>query len=161
MCEKLIKDVMSSPAICCNSNSKIKEVIEIFKKNDIGFIPVLKNNFFIGVVTDRDILIRGTGKHNLNSPIEKVMTSGTLHFTHPNAKLKEAAKIMADYKVRRLVVLDDGKVVGVVTSKNLLKDSDSLKYIISTYQKNPTLPNYQMYSNSNPHDCIKTSDFPL
>ena len=142
MNKKLIKDVMSSPVIYCNPKSKIKDVIEIFKKNNIGFVPIIENNFLIGVLTDRDILMRGVGKYNLNSPVEKIMTSGTIHFTHPNALLTEAAKIMADYKVRRIVVVDDGKAVGVVTLKNLFNDNASLKYIIDTYQKNPTLPDY-------------------
>ena len=161
MNNKLLKNYMTSPAITCENVTTINEVINIFVNKNIGFIPITKNNFLIGVVTDRDILIRAINKHDLNSPIETIMSAGEIHYVHPNSSIHEAGEIMADHKVRRLVVLDDGKPVGVLTSKNILHEPELFKYIVQTYQKSNTLPQYEIYSNSNPHDSVKTSDYPL
>lgn len=158
---RYVKELMSNPAITCDYSTSIKNVIEIMKENNIGFIPITKSNIIIGVATDRDILIRGIGIYKLNSKISKVMTAGDIHFVSPETPLEDAAKIMADYKIRRLVVLNDGKVVGVITTKNMLKEPSLTHYIAQTYLSKENLNNYSMYVNSNPHDSIKASDYPL
>ena len=157
----LVEDIMTTPAVNCESNKSIKEAIELLTKHNIGFLPITKNNVIIGVVTDRDILIRTTENHTLNESIESIMTSGEIHFVHPKSPIKEAAEIMADHKIRRLVVSNDGKVLGVLTTKHLLPYPELYNYIINTYSNNPTLPHYEIYSNSNPHDSVKAADFPL
>lgn len=161
MKNKLVKDLMTSPAVTCDSSTTIKKAIEILKTNNIGFLPVTKSDTIIGVVTDRDILIRGIGTYKLNSKINKVMTSGEIHFVNTDTPIYSAAQLMGKYKIRRLVVLNDGKVVGVLTTKNLLQEPSLYKYIVQTYHENPTLPEYSMYINSNPHDSIKADDFRL
>ena len=161
MKNKLVEDVMTSPAITCESTTIIKDAIDILVKENIGFLPITKNNILVGVATDRDILVRTAKTHQLDIPIENIMSGGELHFTHPKTPLEEAAKVMADHKIRRLVVLDDGKVSGVLTTKHLLNFPELYNYVISTYTKSSTLPHYQIYANSNPHDSVKTADFPL
>ena len=156
-----VKDVMTSPAISCENTSTIKEVISLMKKHNIGFVPITKQNILVGVVTDRDIVIRGVGIYKLNTKIEKIMTNGELHFVSPTTRLNKAAKIMAETKTRRLVVLNDGKVHGVITTKNMLNEPSLLPYLTETYLSNDVLPQYSLYTNSNPHDSIKTSDYPL
>ena len=89
------------------------------------------------------------------------MTSGEIHFVDPSSLLVDAAKIMSKNKIRRLVVLNDGKVEGVLTTKNMLKEPTLFPYIIDTYVKDKTLNEYSIYMNSNPHDSVKTADYPL
>ena len=120
-----------------------------------------KNNIIVGVVTDRDILMRGIGIYKLNTKIEKVMTNGDIFCVNPDTPLLDCAKTMAKHKIRRLVVLYDGYVKGVITTKNMLKEPSLIPYISQTYHTNETLDEYNMYINSNPHDSIKTSDYPL
>ena len=170
---KYVKDIMSSPAITIESDEPIKKAIELMKKKNIGFLPVTKSNIIIGVLTDRDILIRGIGIHKTNSKTEKIMTGGEIHFVSPSTPLVDAAKIMSKNKIRRLVVIDDGYVKGVLTTKNLLKEKEYvsnnsrrqepslISYIIDTYGNNDTLPHYEIYDNSNPHDSVKAADYPL
>ena len=161
MTNKYVKDLMTSPAIICDESTSIKETINILKENNIGFLPITKKDIIVGVVTDRDILLRGIGIYKLNAKINKVMTNGDIFCVNPNTELKEAAETMANNKIRRLVVLDDGKVVGVLTTKNLLKEPTLFPYITKTYLESNTLDPYSMYMNSNPHDSIKASDYPL
>jgi len=161
MKNKYVKDIMTHPAIKCESNASIKDAINIMKENNIGFLPVTKNGIIIGVVTDRDILIRGIGVYKLNAKIEKIMTNGEIVFVHKTTPIKEAAEKMAERKIRRLVVLDDGKVEGVLTTKNLLNEESLIHYIQQTYTEPTTNKYYSIYMNSNPHDSVKTSDYPL
>lgn len=158
---KYVKDLMTSPAIYAETTTTLKESISLLKEKNIGFLPITKKNILVGVVTDRDILIRGIGIYKLNTKIEKVMTSGDIYFVQPDTPLEEAAKTMAKYKIRRLVVLNDGQISGVITTKNMLKEPSLLPYIATTYLPQETLNNYSLYLNSNPHDSIKTSDYPL
>lgn len=158
---KKVKELMTVPAIFCESTKSIKDCITIMKEKNIGFLPITKKGILIGVVTDRDILIRAAGIYKLNTKIEKIITTGEIHFVSPSTSTLEAAKIMSKNKIRRLVVMEDGKIHGVITTKNLLKESELHKYIIDTYKKSTTLKEYQIYINSNPHDSIKTSDYPL
>lgn len=161
MTNKLVKDLMTSPAIYCDESTNIKEVIHILKENNIGFLPITKSNILVGVITDRDILTRGIGNYKLNSKISKIMTTGDLQYVNPDTTVLDAAKKMAEHKIRRLVVLDDGKITGVLTTKNLLPYPELFKYISKTYLDEKTIKEYSMYMNSNPHDSVKTADFPL
>lgn len=161
MNKKKVKEMMTTPAITCDSATSIIEAIKIMKKKNIGFIPITKNNLLIGVITDRDILMRMENSESLYEPIEKITITSEIHFVNPETSLVDAAKIMSKNKIRRLVVLNDGKVIGVLTSKNICKEKDLLPYIIETYTEILTLPEYLMYTNSNPHDSVKTSDYPL
>lgn len=161
MKNKYVKDFMTHPAIKCESNISLKGAINIMKENNIGFLPITKNNIIIGVVTDRDILVRGVGVYNLNTKIEKIMTTGEIVFVHKTTPIKEAAEKMAERKIRRLVVLDDGKVEGVLTTKNLLTEESLHYYIKQTYLEPSTNKYYSIYMNSNPHDSVKASDYPL
>ena len=156
-----VKDLMTKSVIKCETTTTIKEAISLLKDHNIGFLPITNKNVFVGVVTDRDILIRGVGVYKLNTKIEKIMTNGDLYFVHPSTTLLDAAKKMADHKVRRLVVLDDGNICGVITTKSLLTKPELLPYIASTYLNSETLKDYSIYTNSNPHDSVKPADYPL
>ena len=157
----IVKNLMTSPAITCEIYTSIKEAVQIMKEKNIGFLPITKNGILVGVVTDRDITIRAFGIFKSNTKIEKIMTNQNLYFVNPDTTLKEAAEKIANNKIRRLVVLNDGKVVGVLTSKNLINNPTLFKYICETYTENKTLKEYSMYTNSNPNDSIKASDFIL
>lgn len=127
-----VKNIMSSPAITVDEKISIKEAIELMDKENLGFLPVTKNDHLIGVVTDRDILLRGR-YYRSNSKISKVMTKNYLYTIQESASLEDAAKIMSQYKVRRLVVVNSDYIKGVITSKDLLKDETLIPYIKETY----------------------------
>ena len=161
MKHNLVKELMTTPAISCETSVSLKEVVDIMKEKNIGFLPITKNNIIVGVVTDRDILVRAFGIYKSSTKIKKVMTNGEIYFVDENTSLIDAAKMMSKQKIRRLVVLKDGKVHGVITTKNLLNEPTLFPYIAQTYHSNPTLKPYSIYMNSNPHDSIKAPDFPL
>lgn len=158
---KYVNELMTTPALYCEEEMTISQVINIFKEHNIGFLPITKSNILVGVVTDRDVLIRSFDKFDLSAPIKSIMTDSEIEFISPNDLLVNAAKVMASKKIRRLVVTNDGKIVGVLTTKDLIKEESLIGYAIETYNTNNTLKEYAIYDNSNPHDSIKVSDYPL
>ena len=128
----LVKHVMSSPAICIDHSSSISKTIELMKEKDLGFLPVTENDVLVGVITDRDILLRGLEKR-FNTQIGKIMTNDNIHLISPSDSLEEAARVMSAHKVRRLVVVEDDLIKGVITSKDLLYEESLIPYIKQTY----------------------------
>lgn len=128
----LVKHVMSHPAICVDEKTNINDTINIMRKQKLGFLPITKNDHLIGVVTDRDILLRGQNIKK-NTKISKIMTNDIVYTINENASLEEAGKLMGKYKVRRLVVVNSDYIRGVITSKDLLKDETLIPYIKETY----------------------------
>ena len=128
----LVKHVMSSPAICIDVNTTIEEAIKTMEERNLGFLPITKNDELVGVVTDRDILLRGKNKKS-NTHIDKIMTNETLHLVSHSDPLEEAGRIMSAHNVRRLIVVEDNLIKGVITSKDLLYQDDLLPYIKQTY----------------------------
>lgn len=128
----LVKEVMSSPAICVNSKSTIDDATKLMEEKNLGFLPVTENDVLVGVITDRDILLRGKGKRP-DTQINKIMTKNIIHLVNINDSLESAAQIMAAHKIRRLVVIEDDLIKGVITSKDLLYEESLIPYIKQTY----------------------------
>ena len=128
----LVKEVMSSPAICVNSKSTIDDATKLMEEKNLGFLPVTENDVLVGVITDRDILLRGKGRRP-DTQINKIMTKNIIHLVNINDSLESAAQIMAAHKIRRLVVIEDDLIKGVITSKDLLYEESLIPYIKQTY----------------------------
>lgn len=116
---KKIKDIMSTDCVTVTRNDNLYEIALKMKQNDIGFIPVVEGKKLIGVVTDRDLVIRGYAeKHSGSTAVEEVI-SKQLTTVSPESTIEEAAKLMAREKIRRLPVVENGELVGVVAIADL------------------------------------------
>ncbi|MGO4110229.1 CBS domain-containing protein [Paenibacillus sp. YAF4_2] len=120
----MIKDVMSSPCITATLLDNVYELAVLMKQNDIGFIPIVDGTKLIGAVTDRDLVVRGYAeKHSGSTDVETVMTTELLTVT-PDTSIEEAVDLMAEHQIRRLPVIDNGHLVGVVAIGDLaVRDS--------------------------------------
>ena len=128
----LVKHAMTHPAICIDENTTIDETINIMREKNVGFLPITKNDYLIGVITDRDILLRGQSLKR-TTKISQVMTNDIICTIDEHSSLEEAGKLMSKYLVRRLVVTHDDLIKGVITSKDLLNDISLIPYIYDTY----------------------------
>jgi len=93
------------------------EVAQTMRDKDIGAVPIGENDRLIGMVTDRDIVVRGLaqGKDLSNMTARDVMTEGIV-YCYANEDLGDALRIMEDKKIRRLPVLDENKrMVGMLS----------------------------------------------
>lgn len=116
---KQIKEVMSSPCITATLKDNVYELAVLMKQNDIGFIPIVEGTKLIGAVTDRDLVVRGYAeKHSGSTSVETVMTKDVLTIS-PDTTMDEAADLMAKHKIRRLPVVENGHLVGVVAIGDL------------------------------------------
>lgn len=109
-----VKDIMSTNIVSVTMEDNIYEIAVKMKEHDIGFVPVVEGKKLLGVVTDRDLVLRGYAeKRSGSASVKEVMTTG-IATVSPETTVDEASRIMAREKVRRLPVVDNGQLVGVV-----------------------------------------------
>ena len=112
-----VKDMMHKGAEFVAPNAKLQAIAKKMRDHDIGAIPVCEDGRPIGMVTDRDIAIRGLADSKDISALEArdVMTRDVI-FCRETEDAEDALRIMENNKVRRLPVLDDAeKLVGMVS----------------------------------------------
>ncbi|OBZ14551.1 CBS domain-containing protein [Bacillus sp. FJAT-27264] len=119
---KTIKEVMTAGPVTVTLKDNIYEVAVKMRDHGTGFIPVVDSegsNQLIGVVTDRDLVIRGyAAKHSGSTTVETVM-SKELRTVTEETSVDEAAEIMAAGQVRRLPVVSGKKLIGIVSIGDL------------------------------------------
>jgi CBS domain-containing protein len=110
-----IRDIMTDNVECCTLLDNMFEVAVKMKELDVGAIPIVDQDHLMGMITDRDIVIRGVAeKHPGSTKVEEIM-SKTLVTVSPDTSSKDAAKLMADHQIRRLPVVENGRLVGIVS----------------------------------------------
>lgn len=131
-----IRDVMTPNPRCVSPTDTIQSAACIMRDEDTGVVPVVENGRAVGIVTDRDIVIRAVAAGGqLNRPVREIVT-GDLISASPDMSTREAAELMAEYQVRRLPVVENDRLVGIVSIGDLAvkeaKDSrvgDTLEHI--------------------------------
>jgi CBS domain-containing protein len=110
-----VKDLMSTNISVVDINTPVSEVAKTMKTQNIGSVPVCNNGKVVGILTDRDIVIReiAEGKNTMASKAEDVMTK-EVSTVSSSSDIHEAAKLMSDRQIRRLPVVDNGNLVGML-----------------------------------------------
>ncbi len=111
-----VKDIMTDPAIVIAEDASVVEAAKLMRQHNIGSVPVVdSDNGIVGIVTDRDIVIRNMarGLDPKSHSVEEIMTRDVSCVT-PETEIDDAAQVMANDKVRRLPVVEDERVVGFV-----------------------------------------------
>lgn len=134
-----IKEIMTKSIIYADINNTVEDVANLMKTYDIGFIPIKDNGQFIGVITDRDIVIKAINNNDkLDQPIKEFITSNIISIDISKS-LEDAVKLMSDYQIRRLMVKNKDKFVGIISLSDILSikhDFDILKYISKIFMPN-------------------------
>lgn len=117
--KKIVKDIMSTDIQTVTLKDNVFEIATLMAKYDIGFVPVVEGKKLIGVVTDRDLVIRGYAEKNEGSAAVDQVMSRDVTTIAPDTSVDEAAKIMAKEQIRRLPVCENGNLVGVVAIGDL------------------------------------------
>lgn len=113
----LVRDLMSTDVLVCQQSDSCVDVAERMHQGNVGMLPVLDGRTLVGVVTDRDLALRHLAAEGKASPHKDVggcMTPKVVSVTS-EARLDEAVKRMHDHQVRRLLVIDEGTLQGVLT----------------------------------------------
>ncbi len=115
-----VRDIMTNQITSAHEGTPINEVARTMKEMNIGAMPVCNaNNQPVGIVTDRDLVVRGiVSGMGGNESVNKVMSSHLIYAT-PDMHVHEAARIMGERQIRRLPVVENGQVVGMVSIGDL------------------------------------------
>lgn len=114
-----VRDIMSTDLHVLSPDDNLYEAAVMMKQNDVGIIPVCENGKIRGVITDRDLVIRGIAEKRPNSSqIQEVMSDHLVTGT-PEMSVDDVAQLMSDYQVRRLPIVDNGNLVGIVALGDL------------------------------------------
>lgn len=110
-----VKQVMSKDVECCTLLDNMYEVAVKMKELNVGAIPIVDNEELVGMITDRDIAIRGVAqKRPGSSKVEKIMSEDLITVS-PDTTTKEAVELMAKHQVRRLPVVEGKQLVGIIS----------------------------------------------
>lgn len=116
---KTLRDIMSRDCVTITLQDNVYEIAVKMKEHDIGFIPVVENNKLIGVVTDRDLVVRGYAEKRSGSFEVKEVMSTDIVTASPDMTIDEASQLMARNQIRRLPVVQNGELVGIVAIGDL------------------------------------------
>ena len=116
----MISEIMHQGVVMAQINDSLRKVANLMKKQDIGGLPVYKNERPVGFVTDRDIVVSCIASgHGPEDPVSLAM-SRDLYFVYQDQSLNDALKLMEEKQISRLLVVDKGeRPVGMVSLKDL------------------------------------------
>jgi CBS domain-containing protein len=115
-----IKEIMTNQVAYLNPDANLVEAAQLMQKHDVGVLPVCQGENVLGIVTDRDIVVRNIAHGNdpKTTPVKNVMTSN-VQMVSPEMSLNQAAELMADHQIRRLPVVENNRIVGMVALGDL------------------------------------------
>jgi CBS domain-containing protein len=112
-----IRDVMTPNPECVTERDSIRDVARIMKDQDTGVVPVVDGKKIIGLITDRDIVVRGLaeGKNLENTRVNELMTK-SVRSVREDASVNEALEMMSNSEIRRVpVVNQNDELVGILS----------------------------------------------
>lgn len=120
-----VKECMCKEVACVNPDSKISDVAKLMLNKHVGCVPVCDNNKVVGLVTDRDLILRSLAceKDIKQTPVSEVMTTKVFNVS-PDAEVSEASKIMCDCQIRRVPVVENDMIVGIITLGDLANNQN-------------------------------------
>jgi CBS domain-containing protein len=121
----IVRDVMMTNPLSVDAGVSIRQAAEVMRDNDIGDVLVVGDGSLRGIVTDRDIVVRALadGRQPDATPVADVC-SPKLTVVDAQAEVDEAADIMGRHAVRRLPVVENNEVVGIVSLGDLARRSE-------------------------------------
>jgi acetoin utilization protein AcuB len=119
----LVRDIMRSPAVAVSADTTLENAYRTMREKGIRHLPVLDDGKLVGVITDRDLRLATSvlvpNPFSPGSRVSGVMCSRPLT-ADPSDPVEDAARVMRERKIGCLPVLDDGRLIGIVTGLDLL-----------------------------------------
>ena len=116
-----VKEIMNNSVISIDSSVTAADAARMMEGAGVGAVIVLDDNLPVGIVTDRDLAIKITAhSFPVDTPVGRIMSSPLISID-PNSDLWIASDLMSTRNIRKLPVIDDDKVVGILTTSDLVK----------------------------------------
>ena len=124
-----IRELMTENPRRVSPDDTIQDAAKIMRDEDTGVVPITdRDNTVVGVITDRDIVIRAVAEGRDESTVVREIASKDIVTVDPQQDLDEALRLMAQHQVRRLpVVEEDGKLVGIVSQADVARHGDDAR----------------------------------
>lgn len=114
-----IRDVMTPNPRTVSPNDTIQAAARVMQTEDTGAVPVVRDGQVLAVVTDRDIVVRVVAEGgSFSSPVGDIATKGVVCAT-PDMSTREAGELMSEHRIRRLPVVENDRLVGIVSIGDL------------------------------------------
>jgi CBS domain-containing protein len=138
-----VKDIMTKDVVTIESNRTAFDAAKLMAEKELGCVIVVVQAFPVGMITERDIVRRIVAKRaSFDTKLTDVMTK-TLITVEPETSLREAARIMSSNKIRRLPVLKQNKLVGIVVASDFVRNvgkKTTTEEILDALGRYPTGP---------------------
>ena len=117
-----VKDIMTKNVVSICVDNSVFEAAELMSSNQVSCLVIMEGEVPIGIVTERDIVRRVVAKKMpLDTKVSEII-SKSLITVNPDASLKEAARLMSSNKIRRLPVLKQNRLVGIVVATDFVRN---------------------------------------
>lgn len=127
--DRRVRDVMTANPECVTEQDSVRDAARIMQKSDTGVVPVVDGKKIIGLITDRDIVVRlvADGKDLTNASVRDVMTKN-VRSVRDNAGVSEVLDLMSNVQVRRVPVVNvNDELVGIVSMRDLANEAGRRK----------------------------------
>ncbi|MDC4230704.1 MAG: CBS domain-containing protein [Nitrosopumilus sp.] len=116
----LVKNIMTKALISVNTATTVFQVAKMMEQGGIGAVLVKENEHLVGIITDRDFATKiAASSLSFDTPVEKIMSSPLITINYDES-ISAAAERMTSKKIRKLAVTDNGNIVGLITSTDLV-----------------------------------------
>ena len=117
----LVKDIMTKSLITVDSSATVNEAAKLMEKAKVGSVLITEKNIPIGIMTDRDFAITiAAHAYPIHTKVKQVMSSPLIHIRSDD-EVWMAADLMYSRKIRRLPVLDEDELLGIVSASDFVK----------------------------------------
>src|SRR5688572_18614549 len=132
-----VSDIMTRDPETANPGTTIGDIARMMRDLNVGIIPVVKDGGELaGVITDRDITIRvvADGLNPLDNSVQDFLSPNPVYVSSDDS-VEDARKLMSEHQIRRLLVVDDGKLVGILSIGDVaIKDREDTEATGDTLQ---------------------------
>lgn len=133
---KKCREIMTRNVKTANRETSLREVAVLMREGDMGAVPVVENGKLVGIVTDRDIVVRAVAEgKDVSTVIGDVMTT-EIFASKENDFVFEAIRLMGDKQVRRIPVInDEGELVGIIAMADVALETEDEREIAETLEE--------------------------
>ena len=130
------REIMTRNVKTANRETTLREVAALMRDGDMGAVPVVENGKLVGIVTDRDIVVRAIADgREATVPIGEVMTAEVFSVSE-NDFVFEAIRLMGDRQVRRVPIINEtGDLVGIIAMADVALETEDEREIAETLEE--------------------------
>jgi CBS domain-containing protein len=120
-----VQEIMSEPVTTVKTTATVRFAAEMMATHSVGALPVTEDGVLVGILTDRDVVVRGLaqGFPPDATEVNRVMTNDPIA-VEPTVDVAEAARIFTNMRIRRLPVVEEGHPVGMITVDDIARKWD-------------------------------------